>query len=107
MNMIPATIADKPAQRMSFGVVIFILLSLIAVWRLVFASLAPSLIVVLLLVFICLSPFLNHTDKCQSLAPGITACLGSTEYNIQRNVGRCLPHVCGFMWGVVERRPGR
>jgi hypothetical protein len=41
---------------MSFEAVIFILLSLIAVWRLVFASLPPSLIVVFLLMFICLSP---------------------------------------------------
>src|SRR6266498_5347453 len=105
-KMIPATIADKPAQRMSFGVVIFILLSLIAVWRLAFASLAPSLIVVFLLIFICLSPFLNHTDKYQRLAPGIAACLGSSKYNIQMNVGSCRPHVWGFMWGYTQGMPG-
>ena len=86
---------------MSFELVIFILLSLIAVWRLVFTSLPPSLIVVVVLMLICLSPFLKHRDKCQSLAPGIAACLGSTEDNIQMNVGRCLPHMWGFMWGLI------
>src|SRR5947207_7831847 len=48
-KMIPATIADNPAQRMSFRVVIFILLSLIAVC---------------LLIFMCLSPLSNDGDRC-------------------------------------------
>ena len=70
------------------------------------SSFCFSLIEVFPLVFICLSPFLNHTDKCQSLAPGIAACLASTEDNIQMNVGRCLPHMWGFMWGYVETLAG-
>ena len=52
IKMIPAAIAGKPAQRMSFEVVSFILLSLTAAWRLVFARLPALLIVVLLLTFI-------------------------------------------------------
>ena len=57
MKMIPAAIADKPAQRMSFGVVIFILLSLIAVWRLVFASLPAFTDCGLSIDVHCLSPY--------------------------------------------------
>ena len=44
------------------------------------------------------------------MTPGIAACLGSTEYTIQMNVGRCLPHMWGFRWGYVETLasvPGR
>jgi hypothetical protein len=52
--------------------------------------------------FIGLSPFFEPWDKCQSLAPGIAACLGSTEDTIQMNVGRCLPQMWGLMWGYVE-----
>jgi hypothetical protein len=36
------------------------------------------------------------------MTPGIAACLRSTEYNIQMNVGSCHPHVWGYMWGYVE-----
>jgi hypothetical protein len=30
---------------------------------------------------------------------GIAACPGSIEYNIQMNVGRCLPHIWGLLVG--------
>jgi hypothetical protein len=56
----PATMADKPAKRMRVDVVIFVLLSLIEIFPLVFIS---------------ISPFLNQGDKCQNLTPGIAACL--------------------------------
>jgi hypothetical protein len=48
-KMSPATMADKPAQRMRFEGVIFILLSVMtAVWRLVlvFMWLSPSIVAV-------------------------------------------------------------
>jgi len=45
---------------------------------------------------------LNYGNKCQNLTPGITACLGSSKYNIQMNVRMCLPQIWGFMWGVIE-----
>jgi len=37
------------------------------------------------------------------LTPGTAACFGLTELNIQINVGRCRPHMWGFMWGDVEQ----
>lgn len=80
----PATMADKPARRMRVDAVTLALFSLIEVFP---------------WVFIYLSPLLNDTDKCQSLAPGITSCLASTKYTLQLNVGSCRPHVWGFMWG--------
>src|SRR6266508_5944768 len=58
-KMIPATIADKPAQRMSFGVVIFMLLSL----------LFPCMTVVWRLAFMCLSPLSNDCDPCPCCHP--------------------------------------
>jgi hypothetical protein len=48
-KIVPDTMADKPAARMMFAVVIFILLSPVVVFP---------------LVFICYSPFSNDTDKC-------------------------------------------
>jgi hypothetical protein len=63
MKHTPAKMADKPAKCMRVDAVTFILFSLIAVWRWVFMGLFPSWFVVLLLMFICLFPFLNVLDE--------------------------------------------
>ena len=44
MKMIPAAIAGKPAQRMRFGTVIFMLPPLTATWLMLFIGLSPSVL---------------------------------------------------------------
>ena len=87
MMLSPVTMAETPASRMSVDAVIFDLFLLIEVFP---------------LVFICLSPLLNHKISVRDWHSGIAACLGSIEYNIQMNVGSCLPQ----MWGLRVGRFG-
>ncbi len=79
--------ADKPAKRMSFGVVTVILLSLL-VFR---------------LVFICCSPVFTNIDKFVAL--GTSVPLEMTVYSLQINLGDGFPTFGDFVWGTTHHIP--
>jgi hypothetical protein len=87
MKHSPAIMADKPAKRISVDVVIFGLLFLL----------------VLLLMFICLSPSCTVWIRVREWHPAFMPIWVQLVVNIKQNMGRCLPHMWGFVWGYAEK----